>query len=62
MEIQSGLSICVCFSVRVCADVFNTDKMAVAMHAHMLVLDVDKDSSGSKQKFCPNSIFSMSVG
>lgn len=46
MEIQSGLSICVCFSVRVRADVFNTDKMAVAMHAHMLVLDVDKDSSG----------------
>lgn len=28
----------------------------------MLVLDVDKESSGSKQKFCPHSIFSMSAG
>lgn len=30
--------------------------------AHMLVLDVDKERSGSKQKFCPHSIFSMSAG
>lgn len=28
----------------------------------MLVCDVDKESSGSKQKFCPHSIFSMSAG
>lgn len=31
-------------------------------YACMLVLDVDKGSSGSKQKFCPHSIFSMSAG
>lgn len=28
----------------------------------MQVLDVDKESSGSKQKFCPHSIFSTSAG
>lgn len=32
------------------------------IYARMLVLDVDKESSGSKQKFCPHSIFSMSAG
>lgn len=31
-------------------------------YARMPVLDVDKESSGSKQKFCPHSIFSMSAG
>lgn len=31
-------------------------------YAGMLVLDVDKESSGSKRKFCPHSIFSMSAG
>lgn len=46
-----------CKRRRVC----DSEKMAVPMHA-MLVLDVDKESSDSKQKFCPHSIFSMSAG
>lgn len=50
----------------------NTAAVCVYMHicverwedccAVMQVLDVDKESSGSKQKFCPHSIFSMSAG
>lgn len=42
--------------LRLCADVCK--KMAVSIP----VLDVDKGSFGSKQKFCIHSIFSMSAG
>lgn len=41
-----------------CADACNSEKMAEPMQ----VFNVDKESSGSKQKFCPHSIFSMSAG
>lgn len=40
----------------VCSDVM----MAAPVHARLC--DADEESSGSKQKFCPYSIFSMSAG
>ena len=50
-----GASTCVYTHVRMCIWVKRWQRLCI-------VLDVDKESSGSKQKFCPHSIYSMSAG
>lgn len=45
-----------------CVQLYNGEKMIVSLWVPVLALDVDKESSGSEQKLCPDSIFSMSAG